>query len=89
MLTGASIPAWDELELQSRLSTDTLELCLMHRGRVVAFSHARSRSEGRFRWLDPPVGLEWAVEVLREATDEWQRIRSTESVASRDSPASP
>lgn len=89
MLTAARIPAWDELELRSRLSADTLELCLMRRGRLVAFSRARSRSEGRFRWLEPPVGLEWAVEVLREATDEWLRLRRTESAPARDAPDCP
>lgn len=89
MLIAARIPAWDELELRSRLSADTLELCLMRRGRLVAFSRARSRSEGRFRWLEPPVGLEWAVEVLREATDEWLLLRRTESAPARDAPDCP
>lgn len=89
MLTASRLPAWDELELQSRRGVDTLELCLVHLGRVVAYSLARDHREGRFRWLEPPVGLDWAVEVLHEATGEWLRTRSTESVPARDSPERP
>lgn len=76
MLTSFSqAPAWDNLELQSRPAMDSLELCLMAHGKLVAFSHARHHPERGFRWIDPPVGLPWAVNLLQEATEEWHHNR--------------
>jgi len=76
MLTSfTQAPTWDNLELQSRPTIDALELCLIAHGKLVAFSHARHHRERGFRWIDPPVGLPWAVSILQEATEEWQRTR--------------
>lgn len=72
MLTSfRTTPPWEHLELQQRRSLGSLELCLLHQGRLVGFSHARRHFEHGLRWLDPPVGLPWAVEILHEATKEW------------------
>jgi hypothetical protein len=71
MLTSFRQPTWEHLELQSRAVADSLELCLLHQGKLVGFSHARRHPERGLRWIDPPVGLPWAVEILHEATREW------------------
>lgn len=73
MLTSFRQPTWDHLELQSRSVADSLELCLLHQGKLVGFSHARRHPARGLRWIDPPVGLPWAIEILTEATKEWDR----------------
>jgi hypothetical protein len=73
MLTSFRQPTWEHLELQSRPIADSLELCLLYQGKLVGFSHARRHPERGLRWIDPPVGLPWAVEILLEATKEWDK----------------
>lgn len=76
MLTSFSNPPdWNDLELKSRTRAETLELCLLHQGRLVGFSHALRHRERSLRWIDRPVGLPWAVDLLHEATAEWVRTK--------------
>jgi len=76
MLTSFSRPpAWETLELKTRPTAESLELCLLHEGRLVAFSHALRHRDRTLRWIDPPVGLPWAVDLLHEATAEWARTK--------------
>lgn len=87
MLTSnPTYPTWEDLELHSHHGTDTLELFLTHQGRPVAFSHARDLRHQGLRWLDPPTGLDWARALLREATNEWLRLREADPAPARATP---
>jgi hypothetical protein len=76
MLTSFSNPPdWNSLELKARPRPESLELCLLHEGRLVGFSHALRHRDRTLRWIDRPVGLPWAVDLLHEATAEWARTK--------------
>ena len=69
----AVVPAWDRLCLVARFHPPVplLDLCLMEDGRPLGWTGVEMRADGSLRWIEPPVGPEWARRLLREAVGEW------------------
>jgi hypothetical protein len=76
-------PDWDRLHMEVRVHPrfPMLELCLSQDSRPVGWAWATLRSDGSFRWLEPPVGTDWIKERLREAAREWHKCASEGSRA--------
>ena len=72
MNTGA--PVWEELELKRIEDDNQLELCLLWKGKLHGYAHAKLDA-GIWRLQARPTGVAWAVGLLQEALEEWRLCR--------------
>lgn len=72
MNTGT--PVWEELELQRIENGGQLELCLLWKGKLHGYAHAKLDA-GIWQLQARPTGAAWAVDLLQEALEEWRLCR--------------
>lgn len=71
---NAGDPVWEEIELQRIEGGDQLELCLLWKGKLHGYAHAKLDASA-WRFQDRPTGAAWAVDLIEEALEEWRLCR--------------
>lgn len=78
-----AIPDWDRLRLVASRSKRlrALHLRLLVDEKPMGWSSVCRRDDGSLRWIDRPVGPDWALRLLDEAIEEWRREEDAAAAA--------